>query len=183
MKKIMLVGLLIILGIGIYAYQSGIKNAAMQEAQRMHTETMKQTEMAKKDVMEKGVVMLQEAEDAMKDAVIEKLSPPPPVDMNPEKMGKYLATEGIPVKGMKNILFFHASWCPTCKNADADLRAHIGTIPMGMVIHRVDYDTAIALRKKYSVTYQHTFVQVDENGKLLKKWSGGQLAEIVKNVM
>jgi hypothetical protein len=54
---------------------------------------------------------------------------------------------------------------------------------MGMVIHRVDYDTAIALRKKYSVTYQHTFVQVDENGKLLKKWSGGQLAEIVKNVM
>jgi len=33
------------------------------------------------------------------------------------------------------------------------------------------------LRKKYGVTIQHTFVQIDENGNELAKWSGSITAE------
>jgi hypothetical protein len=36
----------------------------------------------------------------------------------------------------------------------------------------VNYDNSTALKQKYAVTYQHTFVQVDKDGNLIKKWSG-----------
>lgn len=78
------------------------------------------------------------------------------------------------------VLFFRASWCPTCKAADADIRAHLGVIPANVTILDVDYDTHADLKKKYGVTYQHTFVQVDAQGNALKKWSGSPtLAAIV----
>jgi thiol-disulfide isomerase/thioredoxin len=80
----------------------------------------------------------------------------------------------------KVVLFFRASWCPTCKAADADIRAHLGAIPGNVTILDVDYDTHADLKKKYGVTYQHTFVQVDAQGNALKKWSGSPtLAAIV----
>ena len=50
--------------------------------------------------------------------------------------------------------------------------ANLQKIPAGIHILKVDYDHSEDLQKKYGVTYQHTFVQVDENGNLLKKWSG-----------
>lgn len=70
------------------------------------------------------------------------------------------------------VLFFRASWCPTCRAVDADIRANLGKIPSSLTILDVNYDTATALKQKYSVTYQHTFVQVDKDGNLIKKWSG-----------
>jgi thiol-disulfide isomerase/thioredoxin len=70
------------------------------------------------------------------------------------------------------VLFFHASWCPTCKALDADIKAHLDAIPGSLTILDVDYDTAADLKKKYGVTMQHTFVEVDAQGNLLKKWTG-----------
>ncbi len=91
---------------------------------------------------------------------------------SPEKLS--LAKDG------KVVLFFKASWCPTCKAVDADIVAQLKSIPAGTHILIVDYDTAKDLKKKYAVTYQHTFVQVDAEGKLLKKWSGSPtLASLV----
>ena len=75
----------------------------------------------------------------------------------------------------KVVLFFHAAWCPTCTVAEADIVAKKDEIPTGATIMKVDYDTATALKRKHSVVYQHTFVQVDANGDQLKKWSGGGL--------
>lgn len=72
----------------------------------------------------------------------------------------------------KVILFFKASWCPTCQAVDTDILAHLGNIPNKTSILKVDYDTSAELKKKYGVTYQHTFVQVDANGTMIKKWSG-----------
>jgi hypothetical protein len=37
---------------------------------------------------------------------------------------------------------------------------------------KVDYDSNEELRKQYGVTMQHTFVLVDEEWKMIKKWSG-----------
>ena len=70
------------------------------------------------------------------------------------------------------VLFFRASWCPTCRAVDADIRARLSLIPDGLTILDVDYDASSALKQKYGVTYQHTFVQVQADGTLIKKWSG-----------
>ena len=83
----------------------------------------------------------------------------------PEKLAK--AEEG------DIVLFFHASWCPSCRFLDAEIRAHADEIPSGLAILKLDYDTEIELKKKYGVTTQHTLVQVDAEGNLIKKWSGG----------
>lgn len=78
--------------------------------------------------------------------------------------GKVAATNG------NKVLFFHASWCPTCKSLDQNIRA--GVVPSGLTIFKVNYDTERDLAKKYGVTYQHTLVQVDSDGNLITKWAG-----------
>lgn len=82
----------------------------------------------------------------------------------------------------KAILFFHAKWCPTCKVADQDIRENLNMIPIGVTIFQTDYDTYTDLEKKYGVTYQHTFVQIDAQGNEVAKWNGGGLDEIVANI-
>jgi thiol-disulfide isomerase/thioredoxin len=81
------------------------------------------------------------------------------------------------------VLFFHASWCPTCRPADADLTKNSNKIPEDVTVFKADYDTEKALKSKYGVTYQHTFVQVDSNGELVTKWSGGSLQELIENIV
>lgn len=81
------------------------------------------------------------------------------------------------------VLFFRATWCPTCRTLDDDIRAHLGDIPAGLTILDVDYDDSDALKTQYGVTYQHTLVQVDVDGNLLKKWGGSPtLAALVSEV-
>lgn len=58
-----------------------------------------------------------------------------------------------------------------------------------MVIFRVNYndpetdDQEKELAKKYEITYQHTFVQVDEGGNVITKWNGGGLTELLENLI
>ena len=75
------------------------------------------------------------------------------------------------------VLFFHASWCPSCKALNSDIEKNIGAIPAGVTILKTDYDKETELKKKYGVTTQHTLVQVDKDGNLIKKWSGGSKLE------
>ncbi|CAM3697851.1 thioredoxin family protein [Deinococcus frigens] len=82
-------------------------------------------------------------------------------------------------RGMKRVLFFHATWCPNCKAADADIVKNLGEIPGDVVIFKTDYDKEVALKKQYGITYQHSFVLVDGSGKALKKWAGGKLSTII----
>lgn len=83
----------------------------------------------------------------------------------------------------KVVLFFKASWCPTCKAVDKDINIHIKDIPKGLVIMKVDYDKYTELKKKYGVTIQHTFVQIDKDGNMLNKWLGSStLKEIISKV-
>lgn len=66
------------------------------------------------------------------------------------------------------ILFFHASWCPQCRALEKDIKDK--SIPDGVTIIKVDYDTNQSLRQKYGVTIQTTLVKVDDNGNLVKKY-------------
>ncbi len=94
----------------------------------------------------------------------------------PEKVMLASATHNV-------VLFFRASWCPTCRALDADIRASLTKIPRNLTILDVNYDDSTTLKRKYGVTYQHTFVQVDKDGNLIKKWSGSlTLASLVAEV-
>lgn len=85
----------------------------------------------------------------------------------------------------KVVLFFHAPWCPTCQALDADIRAHLNDIPPDVTILETDYDTQTALKQKYGITIQGTFVQVDQNGNKLNRWGNNNtytLADLLSNV-
>lgn len=81
------------------------------------------------------------------------------------------------------VLFFHAKWCPTCRGLDAAINSELSMIPKDLTILKVDYDTSSELKAKYGVTLQHTLVQVDSDGKMITKWSGGgDVSSIVSKI-
>ncbi len=65
------------------------------------------------------------------------------------------------------VLFFHASWCPKCRDLEADILAN--NIPDNFTVFKVDFDTATELRQRYGVTLQTTIVYVDDEGDALAK--------------
>jgi thioredoxin 1 len=81
------------------------------------------------------------------------------------------------------VLFFHASWCPSCRSLNSDIEANSASIPDGVHILKVDYDTETSLKQKYGVTSQHTLVQVDAAGTMITKWSGSpKLSNLVSKI-
>jgi thioredoxin 1 len=104
---------------------------------------------------------------------------------------RYVEYSKATIDGTRNtrrVLFFYANWCPTCRPADASFSQNESNIPTDITVIRVNYnDTETSqeeknLATKYGVTYQHTFVQIDENGNVVTKWNGGQLDELLRNV-
>jgi thioredoxin 1 len=87
----------------------------------------------------------------------------------------------------RRVLFFYASWCSTCRPADASFKASINEIPEDMVVIRVNYNDPETdneekeLARKYGITYQHTFVQIDNLGQEITKWNGGNITELLAN--
>ncbi len=88
----------------------------------------------------------------------------------------------------RRILFFYASWCPTCKPADTNFTKNESKIPEDVTLIRVNYNDPETdqeekeLAKQYGITYQHTFVQIDNSGKEVTKWNGGQINELLSNI-
>lgn len=91
------------------------------------------------------------------------------------------ALETAAQKG-KAVLFFHASWCPTCKAANEAFTTRTSEIPADVTILKTDYDAEKDLKARYGITYQHTFVQVDAEGNEITKWNGGDIEELQANL-
>jgi thiol-disulfide isomerase/thioredoxin len=155
-----IVGAVVIVGGGFFLYQNSATNSAKDAMMEKDEMVNEEDEMMKKDdaTMEKTDDSMMKEDDG---ATMEKGSYE---TYAPEKLSK--ANSGDVV------LFFRASWCPTCKAVDTDIRTHLSAIPGDLTILDVDYDNSTALKQKYGVTYQHTFVQVKADGTLIKKWSG-----------
>ena len=147
-KFIVGIAVIIVLVAGVSLYSS--KRPVKNEAVTMQTEKT-EGEMMKKDVVD----------TMMKAGSYEAYAP--------EKIARALTG--------KVVLFFHASWCPSCRGLNADIEKNVGSIPEGLSILKVDYDKEAALKEKYGVTTQHTLVQVDQDGNLIKKWSGSPKLE------
>ena len=81
------------------------------------------------------------------------------------------------------VLYFSATWCPSCNSLNKNLNSNLESIPEGVSILKLDYDNSTELKKKYGVTFQHTLVQVDAQGNQIAKWSGGTtLKSIISNI-
>lgn len=84
--------------------------------------------------------------------------------------------------GQKVVLFFYASWCPFCQSADKAFIERSSEIPAGVTVLKTDYDSQTALKAKYGVNYQHTFVQIDQDGNQVAKWVSGDIDALNSNL-
>ena len=157
-KYVLWIVILIIVAVGIYAFgsKSSDKNAMIEESNNQ-------------DSMVPA--------NAMNDVVSDKMM----------KSGSYevYSAEKVAMSAKKGkvVLFFRASWCPTCRALDKDIKENLSSIPADLTILDVDYDNSIDLKQKYGVTYQHTLVEVDKDGKMIKKWVGSSnLLALIKEL-
>jgi thioredoxin 1 len=104
---------------------------------------------------------------------------------------KYIAYDENAIdntKDKRRVLFFYANWCPTCRPVDEQLNTSFDKIPEDVSVIRVNYndsdtdDAEKELARKYGITYQHTFVQIDENGNEITKWNGGDLNNLLARI-
>ena len=161
------IALIVIVG-GIYASMDSKDDAMEQKVLEEQKMAEEKAMMEKKAMEEKDETSMEKADTMMKAGSYEAYSP--------EKVMLASSTHDV-------VLFFRASWCPTCIAVDKDIKANLGKIPSDLAILDVDYDNSSDLKKKYGVTYQHTFVQVDKDGNLIKKWSGSStLSALVSQV-
>ena len=84
-------------------------------------------------------------------------------------------------EGKKVYVFFHATWCPSCKALDADIEKNLSSIPADVLVFKADYDNETALKRKYGVTVQTTVITLNSDGSLANKALGvGSLSELLR---
>ncbi len=127
-----------------------------------------------------------EANSAMDDAV---KNDEPKVENSDEsiKPGTYVTLADYDANPTKysdttKVYFFHAGWCPICRGIDKEITADPSRIPAGVTVIKTDFDSSTDLRKKYGVTYQYTFVQVDGSGNKTAKWSATNLDKALAGI-
>lgn len=181
-NKIVIVGiaLLILVGGGFFLVNQQSKNsedAKMAQETTAMMEKSNGTETPEQEAMEQKNAMMEKTDDS-------------------KMMDKSTSSRYVPYSkaaydeaiGKRRVLYFYATWCPSCKVANEDFTANPDKIPEDVVIFRVNYNDPDTdqeekdLAKQYGITYQHTFVQVDKTGKELTKWNGGKTDELVKNI-
>ena len=163
---IRIIGVIIII-VGSFYFLTNKKQDAKMVGEKMDQQTTEDVKMSEEKAMTDDKAM--QEKDVMKEA------------------GSYEAYSGEKVMLASNdhnvVLFFRASWCPSCIGVDKNIKANLNNIPSNLHILDVNYDNSSDLKKKYGVTYQHTFVQVDKDGNMIKKWSGSPtLASIISEV-
>lgn len=157
-----IVGLLVVAGIGIAVFrgQQTTPTDTMMEASGADGMMEPTGETMKKDsMMEKNGAMMQQE----------------------SRYVAYSKAAFDEAKGKKRVYFFYAPWCPTCRPTDAAFQKDPESIPQDVVLFKTDYDSSVDLKKQYNVTYQHTFVQVDDEAREVTKWNGGGLTELRAN--
>lgn len=155
------------------AMEKTAEDAAMMKKEE--AAAMEKEKMAKEATMTPEEKMAMEKEDAMKkeEAMSTSGSYVTLADYN-ANTAKYAES--------KKVYFFHASWCPICQGIDKEITADVSKIPTGVTLIKTDFDSSTDLRKKYGVTYQYTFVQVDENGNETAQWSATSLEKALAGI-
>lgn len=131
------------------------------------SETMEESQEAMMEKSEEA--MMEKEETVMQEKAMEKqvIAAGTFANYTPELVGKSDNT----------VVFFYAAWCPSCVALEKAITS--GTVPVGTTILKADFDTSLDLRKQYGVTSQHTLVQIDANGEMIRKWAGGNTLESI----
>jgi len=180
---ILIVGGIVVVAMASNNKKEGVREKVEAEAimeKQEDSAMMKQKEQ--EAMMEKNKMMKVNNETMMEnEEVMMKESSSTYVDYSADVLAQAQADQK---SGRKVVLFFHAKWCPFCIAADKDFKANIGTdkFPKNVTLIKTDYDSQNELKKKYGVTTQHTFVQVDSNGTQITKWISGETSDLTKNL-
>ena len=86
-----------------------------------------------------------------------------------------LATKGT------TVIFFFATWCPNCILTLSELSQKWSEIDPAITLVIADYDQETALKAKYGVTYQDTFVLLDSEANGARLWNAGGVAGLNEN--
>jgi thiol-disulfide isomerase/thioredoxin len=196
MKSGLILLVILVAGGGFFAVKSGLVGGgddlanvatnAAQIAKEKGVEAVEDNIGAVKDgAMEKSKEVISDATDKVVDEGRQKIG-----DVvkevgeniaNPQGQDQGSFEDYAPEKigiNEKVVLDFAADWCPSCRAFERDVIENEANIPSNLTILKVDYDKESELKKKYGVTLQHTFVQVDEQGELVEKWTGSPNLEL-----
>lgn len=187
MKQTLVIALiastLVLTGCGV---ATKTNNTTMEKDAMMKNESMQKDDMMQKDeaMMKDDTMMVTWTTDTMKkDAMMKKddtmMKDDKAMMQKSPAMYQDYSESAVAValkEGKKVALFFHAPRCPSCRSLNKELTADITTLPANTVVFKTDYDSSSDLKKKYSVTSQHTIVTIDANmNKIaLKKWWDAQ---------
>lgn len=111
-----------------------------------------------------------------------------PPEVNAERYIPFSSGTLNRLANTRRVLFFYADWCPTCKVANDEFLQKSELIPTDVSLIRVNYNDTQTdqdekdLAKKYGITYQHTFVEIDAKGNMLTTWNGGEIDELLTNI-
>ncbi len=170
---------------GWYVTSMGSEKEAQLVAEKAAMEEkalMEQKAMEDKAMEEKDAAMMKDDANADTMDTMDGVEASGSMMKDEVSVGVYLPYEANKIAMASEgdvVLFFRASWCPSCKALDSDIKANLDAIPAGVTILDVNYDTETALKQKYGVTTQHTLVQVAADGTLIAKWSGGSTLESI----
>lgn len=156
-----------VVGVGYYLFNPGADTIETAPDQTANEEQAEETQ-------------------ASSDADLETISPdqetgeaePASVEMIEGSYQAYSETAFAEADDQDRVLFFHATWCPTCQAADRAFNANLSELPSGVAIFKTDFDQAAELKSRYNIVTQHTFVQVDSSGEEITKWTGGDIAAL-----
>ncbi|MEK7595359.1 MAG: thioredoxin domain-containing protein [Patescibacteria group bacterium] len=174
-KNILIVSFVVVAGLVFYFVSRNTSNESSMEKTK---ETTMVTEPTEKET--ENSMMKKDAEDIEEKMMENKI--------NKSRYAMYSKEVLDGSATSRRVLFFYASWCPTCKPADVSFKEDESSIPEDVTVIRVNYNDPETdqdeknLAKKYGITYQHTFVQIDEQGNELTKWNGGKITELLSNI-
>lgn len=147
--------------------------------------------MDDKEMMDDGAEMMDKKKDEMTDETMDDTAEPTAVieaaDPQPLAAGVYTEYSKDKVASAADgttLVFFHASWCPSCNTLDKDLVANEANIPADVTILKADFDSQTELKKQYGVTKQHTLVEVDADGNKIRTLTGltNSLDQVLKQL-
>ena len=104
------------------------------------------------------------AEDA---AATSAVAPSQVVSFENEAQLNELAANGT------TVVFFYAAWCPNCRATVTELNERWNDVRPGLTLVIADYDKEQALKARFGVTYQDTFVLLDAAGTGIDLWNSG----------
>jgi thiol-disulfide isomerase/thioredoxin len=81
------------------------------------------------------------------------------------------------------VVFFFAAWCPLCQAAIKEFGERWGEVRPEVTLVIADYDTEAALKTRYGITYQDTFVQVGPDLSAIRIWNGGAIEALNANTV